>query len=622
MTGEIIEGTPWVKGFLEKRKIPFRLVEHEPATKPVDSARVRNVALRQIAKALVYLADGKPLLAILPGNEEADEEKLKAAAGAKSLRMASPDEVKQHTGCIVGLVPPVIPDIRKIIEKGLSQNNEVSFNAGIATAGIIIKFSDLLKAIDNYEEAVISKKGIMIGLECHVQLNTESKLFCGCPTNAEEPNSACCPICLGHPGSKPVLNEKALDFSLKVALALGCELNKEFFFSRKTYFYPDMPKNFQITQYEIPVGLNGKIVLPSGKQIRIRRVHLEEDPAALVHEAGMAASSFCLVDYNRSGIPLVEIVTEPDMETPAEAREFLDQLTTILSYLKVFSPTTGTLKADCNVSVYGNNRVEVKNVTGKKGVEAALSFEIGRQKNLLLNEKEIVRETRAFDEKTLTTRSTRTKETEEDYGYIFEADLTAYTLTEAEIEKMKKALPELHHAKSKRLVEEFGLDEYAAKVLSGSFALGNLFEGVAKETDPKLAANFLTRELMAVVNRSELDLENLELDALEISSLLQMLLENRITEKVAKEAIIAYLTKGTKPMDFIEKSGLAKDLSEKDIEKAVEKAMAENKQAVADLKRGQQKSLNFLVGQVMRLTRAKADAKTVQNIILKKIKGD
>jgi len=220
--------------------------------------------------------------------------------------------------------------------------------------------------MDSRDSAASSRYEMVVGLEVHSQLATKSKLFCGCPTVAEEPNTACCPVCLGHPGSKPVLNAKALDYALKVALAFNCEINQEFFFSRKTYFYPDMPKNFQITQYEIPVGMKGFIVLSNGKKAGIRRVHLEEDPAALVHESGMGTSNFCLVDYNRSGVPLVEIVTEPDMDSPEEARDFLDQLTTILSYLKVFSPATGTLKADCNVSVYGNNRVEVKNVSGVK----------------------------------------------------------------------------------------------------------------------------------------------------------------------------------------------------------------------------------------------------------------
>jgi aspartyl-tRNA(Asn)/glutamyl-tRNA(Gln) amidotransferase subunit B len=617
----VVEGTPWAKDFLEKRKIPFTFVEHEAATKPVDSAKARGVEPRQIAKALVYLADGKPLLAVLPGSEEVDEERLRAAIGAKSLRMASPEEVKEHTGCVVGLVPPTIPCIRKIIDTGLSQNQVVSFNAGIATAGIIMKPNEMLRALDNYEELGISRKGVMVGLECHVQLATDSKLFCGCATQAEEPNSACCPVCLGHPGSKPVLHANAFDFALKVALAFNCEINREFFFSRKTYFYPDMSKNFQITQYEIPVGKNGFVVLGSGKRVGITRVHLEEDPAALVHESGMGTSNYCLVDYNRSGIPLVEIVTEPDMVSPEEARDFLDQLVTILSYLKVYSPTTGTLKADCNASVYGNNRVEVKNVSGKKNVEKALSFEIERQKAMLLAEKEIVRETRAFDEAKGTTRGTRSKETEEDYGYIFEPDLTAFRFSGQEIEEMKKALPELHNAKSKRFCSQFGLDDYSANVLANNFALGNLFELVAMDVDPKLAANFLARELMAVVNRSELDLNALKLDAQEISPLLEMRSSGKITEKVAKEALIAYLTRGVKPAIFIEKQGLAMDLTEAELEKAVEKVMAENKQAVADLKRGNSKSLNFIVGQVMRFTKAKANPKEVQNSILKKLRG-
>ncbi|MBN2067532.1 MAG: Asp-tRNA(Asn)/Glu-tRNA(Gln) amidotransferase subunit GatB [Candidatus Diapherotrites archaeon] len=466
----------------------------------------------------------------------------------------------------------------------------------------------------------MEKDGVVIGLECHIQLNTESKLFCGCPTAAEEPNSSCCPICLGHPGSKPVLNAKALDYALKVALALNCEVNKEFFFSRKTYFYPDMSKNFQISQYEIPVGLKGHLVLSTGKKIGITRVHLEEDPAALVHEAGMGASNFSLVDYNRSGIPLVEVVTDPDFASPEEAQDFLDQLTTILSYLKVYSPLTGTLKADCNVSVYGNSRVEVKNVTGKKAVGKALEFEVARQKRLLLDEREIVRETRSFDEKTMTTRSTRGKETEADYGYIFEPDLTAIQLSSGEIEEMKAKMPELHAAKSKRFMKEFSLDEYTANVLARNFNLGLLFEEISKSVDAKAAAKFLTRELMAVVNRSELDLDSLDLDSGEIGLLLEMLLSGKITEKVAKDAVVAYLAKGVKPTRFVEGRGLSKDLGEKEIEKAVEKVLSENKKAVADLKMGNEKSLNFLVGQVMRLTKAKAEPRAVQKIIAEKIR--
>jgi len=623
MGSEVIEGMAWTKPFLEGKGAIFRFVEHEAVTKPVDSARVRGVQLHQIAKALVYMADGKPLLVVLPGDTEVDESKLSKAAGAHEVRLAGPGEVKDHTGCPVGLVPPLITGIRKIVDKSLLDNEEVSFNAGIATAGIIIKTKELLSLLGDFREADVSFGRTMVGLECHVQLATESKLFCGCPVVAEEPNSACCPVCLGHPGSKPVLNAKALLYAVKVALAMNCKVNGEFFFSRKTYFYPDMAKDFQITQYEIPVGVNGFVNLPSGKKVRIRRVHLEEDPAALVHEGGVGESDYCLVDYNRSGVPLVEVVTEPDMDSPQDARDFLDQLTTVLSYLQVYSPATGTLKADTNISIWGHPRVEVKNVNGKRGVEKALVFEIARQRNLLLHNQEAVRETRAFDEKTQTTKSLRTKETEEDYGYIFEPDLTAIALGQAEVEKIRSSLPELHESKARRFVKQFGLDEYTAGVLTRNYSLSKIFSSVVEKDKiaPDAAAKFLTRELMAVVNRNSLDLDALELDAAEVSSLLKMFLGGSITEKVAKEAIIAYLTKGIKPTDFIEKHGLAKDMGNSEIMPIVEKVLAANPKAVADLKAGNNKTLNFLVGQVMRLTKAKAEPRVVQGLIEKKIKG-
>lgn len=467
----------------------------------------------------------------------------------------------------------------------------------------------------------MAEREVIIGLECHVQLDTESKLFCSCPAIAEQPNSACCEICLGMPGSKPVLNKKALEYALKVALALNCEINSEFFFSRKTYFYPDMAKNFQITQYEIPIGKNGFLTLPTGKKIKIRRVHLEEDPAALVHESGMMLSQRTLVDYNRSGVPLVEIVTDPDFSSPQQTREFLDQLTMILQYLKVFDIQQGTLKVDSNISLKGGARVEVKNITGKKGVEKALSFEAARQKGIVAKGETVQRETRAFNEATQTTRSLRGKETEEDYGYIFEADLTAIELSETYINSTKESLPELHDAKAKRFVEQYKLDEYTASVLARNAVLADLFDDVAKGTDPGIVAKFLTRELLAVVNRSGLDLSTLDLNRAELNNLFESFLKGNLTEKVVREAIIAYLTEGIKPMEFIEKYGLAKDLSQADIEKLVDEVLARNKKAVADLKAGEQKSMHFLVGQVMRLTKAKADPKTIQKIIKKKMMG-
>lgn len=464
----------------------------------------------------------------------------------------------------------------------------------------------------------------IIGLECHVQLNTSSKLFCGCPTkpSSEEPNSACCEICLGMPGSKPVLNKKALDFALKVGVALNCKINEKFFFSRKTYFYPDMSKNFQISQYEIPIAENGFLKLPSGKKVRIRRVHLEEDPAALIHESGMSSSNYCLVDYNRSGIPLIEVVTEPDMASPQEAREFLDQLTTILSYLEIFDFEAGTLKADCNLSIKGNERVEIKNVTGKRNVEKALSFEEQRQINAIKNCEKIVRETRAFEEQSLSTRSLRKKETEEDYGFIFEPDLVAFELSKKEIEEIKNNLPELHLEKASRLVKQFGLSEYDAKVISSSKFASDLFEAFAKTVNPKIAAVFVSRDLISIAHYEDKELEDIasRLNSSLLLELLKLFEQAKITEKTLKDAAIVHATKGKNPVEFVRENNLLKEMQSQDIEKIVEKILSRNQKAVSDLKAGNEKSLNFLVGLAMRESKGKAEPREIKKIIEEKTK--
>ena len=456
----------------------------------------------------------------------------------------------------------------------------------------------------------------VIGLEVHVQLATASKLFCSCPTKSAEPNSACCEICLGMPGSKPSINKKAIDYALMIALALDCRINKEFFFSRKTYFYPDMAKDFQITQYEVPLGEKGFLEV-NGKRIGITRVHLEEDPASLVHEKGMRSSSYCLVDYNRSGIPLAEIVSDPDMRSPEEARAFLNELVKILKYLEVFIPGENVLKADANLSLEGGERVEIKNITGRKAIEDALFSEEKRQRS---STEKIKRETRAWDSESCSTYSLRSKETEADYGYIFEPDLTKFVVEKEWLEELKKKMPELHSQKSNKFVKQYGLDKYTADVLSNEKALGDLFEEVAKEADVNLAASFLTRELLAIANRAGKQVKELKLEAKELSSLVNLLSENKVSEKVAKQAAIIYVTKGTSPIDFIEKEGLLKDLDSSSLENAVKKVLEANKQAFKDLKKGEQKSMNFLVGAVMKETRGKADARKVQELIKGKIK--
>lgn len=609
-----------MKGWLEGKGLQFRFLEHAPARKPVDSARVRGVQLRQIAKTLLYIVDGKPLLVVLSGDRSVDEKRLVQIANAKLVRLASSEEVEKHTGCVVGLVPPVIDGVKKIFDKPLFSNNEISFNAGIETAGIIIAPQKLLNAVDNYSVEQVSGPAPVMGLEVHVQLDTQSKLFCGCSTAEAEPNSHCCETCLGMPGSKPVLNRKAVDFALKLCLALGCRVNNEFFFSRKTYFYPDLAKDYQITQFEIPVGENGSVKLPSGKTIRIRRIHLEEDPAALVHEGGIHGSAYSLIDYNRSGIPLCEIVTEPDFGKPEETREFLDELLKMLEYLEVFEQGKNTLKVDSNASIEGSERVEVKNISGFRFVEKALEFEIARQRKVLSAGKKVERETRSFDEKGLVTKRLRLKETEDDYGYIFDSDLVKTVVLEAELHEIKKGLPELHSNKAGRFGREFGLDDYTAKVLSSDATLGRLFEETAKGVEPKLAASFLTRELLAIANRSGLDLKRLNLEPAKIAGLLRLLEQGKVSEKNAKEAMIAYVNEKAEPLDFLKKNDLLKDAGSGDVDAAIARVVAANPAAAADYKNGGEKALNFLVGLAMRELRGKADAKQLGEKFAKLLK--
>lgn len=461
----------------------------------------------------------------------------------------------------------------------------------------------------------------VIGLEVHVLLDTASKLFCGCRVVGPDamPNSSCCPVCLGMPGAKPVLNRRAVEIALMVALSLNCNVSSEFFFSRKTYFYPDLAKNFQITQFEFPVGKNGFIKLDSGKKIRVKRIQLEEDPGALVHEGKIGSSDYCLVDYNRSGNPLVEIVTEPDLSSIEEVKEFFSKLKSVVEYLGVFDAQKSVLKADTNVSITGGNRVEVKNVTGTKNIESAVQFEVSRQKAILIEGKKIGLETRGFDEETLSTFSLRGKESAADYGYIVEPDIPKVVVAKKWLLELKSQLPELAQQKISRLKKEFGLSDYDARVICSEKELSELFEAAAKKVNPVLAARFLSRELLGILNYNNLALKELHLDFGEMVFLLELLESGKVSEKNAKEAMINYATKKIIPKEFLEKNNLLKDLGESVLVAAVEKVLAQNKPAFDDLKSGNKKALNFLVGLVMRETKGKAEARKVQEIIEEKI---
>ena len=449
--------------------------------------------------------------------------------------------------------------------------------------------------VDSQSKLVNEK--IMIGLEIHAYLDTKSKLFCSCSTDDTmvEPNSLCCPVCLGHPGSKPVLNEKAVELATKIGLALNCTINKDFFFSRKTYFYPDMCSNYQITQYEIPIAEKGFVDLSEGKRIRIKRAHIEWDPAALIHPEGMGKSNYVLIDQNRSGFPLIEIVTEPDLESPAQAREFLGVLENILSYLSVLKPNT-TMKADCNISINYGNRVEIKNVSGFSAAEKALSYELLRQRKEVSLGNIIEQQTRAFDADLGVTKELRKKETEDDYGYIFDPDLVKVNLPEEYVNEIKENLPELPNQKTKRYISEYGLPEFDSKILCSNFVLTKIFDEIVntnKSIDKKISARILTREVMSVINHDSLDLNEVNIDPKEIVSLVELIVSGMVSDKNVKQSIINYIS-GDKssPVDYLNKNNLliSKNI---DLGLVVETILKNNQKAVDDYKSGNEKSLNF-----------------------------
>lgn len=456
---------------------------------------------------------------------------------------------------------------------------------------------------------------IRIGIESHIQLNTKSKLFCSCaiPTANEKPNTRTCPACLGLPGAKPSLNSNAITEALKVALALNCHLNLEFFFSRKSYFYNDLVNNFQITQYEIPIALQGLL-----ENIRIRRVHLEEDPGRLVHE-----KDSCLIDYNRSGIPLIEVVTEPDFKSPNEVRLFLQKLTTILEYLNVYTrKSESTLKTDANISTDNGERVEIKNITGLKDIEKALNYEIIRQQSLLNTNQKVIRETRAWDPLTRATKSLRTKETEEDYGYIFDPNLTKIQLKKSEIEKIKSSLPELAYAKTLRFIKQYKLSQIDAKIISSDLKLANLFEEIikTKKIPIPLAVKWLRRELLRVLKYNKLTLADTEISASNLIELLTLIHKKEITEQTAQRIIEKLIINPFSIKDYIKKQKLSALSSSSDIEKLCQEALKETPQAIKDYKSGQEKAFHFIVGKVMQKSRGAATPDQV-NKILKKLIG-
>lgn len=474
---------------------------------------------------------------------------------------------------------------------------------------------------------------VKIGLETHVQLDTDTKLFCGCPNEeAEQPNTFVCETCLGHPGSKPRLNKEVLEEAVKTSQALQCSINEDIFFSRKTYFYPDMSKNFQVTQYEIPVGENGKIQVKTGdeeKDIRIKRLHIEEDPARMKHVGGeIGNANSTLVDYNRAGTPLLEIVTKPDFSSPKEARAYLQQLAHMLEYLGIYQAESNyAIKSDANISIGGGDRVEVKNISGTAGIEKALNYEISRQKQLKKRGREVEQQTRNYNASQEITEKLREKETEKDYGYIFDPDLTRQELDQEFREKLNKEIPELPHEKFKRFKNEYGIKNKLVESLITEPSLADDFEQLAEEYEPETVASWLTGELKKVLNYNDKTYSEINFAEEELSSLLELLEKDEISDRNAEEALRERL-RITEEVSAEAVGGITQIVEEQDLKKAeedevnkfIEQAIEENSEAVKDLENGDEEAVNFLVGQVMQLSKGKADPKTTRQKILEKLK--
>ncbi|WP_321420845.1 Asp-tRNA(Asn)/Glu-tRNA(Gln) amidotransferase subunit GatB [uncultured Methanomethylovorans sp.] len=464
--------------------------------------------------------------------------------------------------------------------------------------------------------------GVRIGLEVHVQLNKlNTKLFCGCSTNYHdsEPNTHVCPVCLGLPGSLPVINERAVEFAIKIGLALNCNIVEQTQFHRKNYYYPDLPKGFQTTQYDYPIASQGRIVIEGEdgeRVIRITRAHMEEDPGRLQHMGSIDKSKGTLINYNRSGMTLIEIVSEPDMRSPKEARRYLDKLRSILDYLDVFNgDLEGAMRVDANVSVFYGDRVEVKNISSFKGAERALLYEIMRQKNQVRRGGKITMETRHFDEARGVTLSMRMKEEEHDYRYFPEPDLVPIRVADR-VPKVLKTLPELPDAKKERFMKQYGIIDMHARALTTEIKVANFYEQVALQVDPGTTAVWVADILKGELNYRDISVDAFKVE--DIVEIIKLVTENQITERSGVEIIRTILDNGGTPATIVKEKGLIK-VEDDIITKAVTEALAENPEALQDYLGGKEKSLNFLVGQVMKKTAGRSDAKTTREIILERI---
>jgi aspartyl-tRNA(Asn)/glutamyl-tRNA(Gln) amidotransferase subunit B len=481
---------------------------------------------------------------------------------------------------------------------------------------------------------------VVIGLEVHAQLLTASKMFCRCSADYADaaPNTHNCPICMGMPGVLPVINEQAVEYTVMTALALNCSIPSFSKFDRKNYFYPDLPKGYQISQYDIPLSRNGylTISLKDGeKRIGIHRVHLEEDTGRLLHRVGPDGKAFSLVDLNRAGVPLMEIVSEPDIRSAEEARLYLQKLRTTLVYLGVSSGRMeeGSLRCDANVSVrpVGETRLgtktEIKNMNSFRAVQRALEYEAARQIALLQRGETIPQETRGWVEGKGITVSQRSKEQAHDYRYFPEPDLPPLVLSEEWIEGVRAKMPELPDAKRQRFMDDYSLSAYDADILTAERALADYFEQAvaaaqgALPARAKAVANWITGDLARLLNAAGQDITACLVTPTGLAKLVDLVAEERISGSQAKEVLEKSFASGKQPAEIVETEGIAQISDQGELERMIDEVIAENPKAVEDFRRGKESSVTWLIGQVMKRSAGRAKPALVRPLLLKKLQN-
>lgn len=466
-----------------------------------------------------------------------------------------------------------------------------------------------------------------IGLEVHVQLRTQSKMFCGCPNvYGGEPNTHVCPVCLGYPGALPVINEEAVRLTVRTGLLLGCDIQLHSKFDRKNYFYPDQAKNYQISQYDQPLCLGGGLEIEVGgvkKFIRLTRIHLEEDVAKNTHFEGASG-----IDFNRGGTPLMEIVTEPDLSTPDETMAFLLALKQVLQYGEVSDCNLeqGNIRCDVNSSIRPEGqaqlgiKVELKNMNTFKGVHRALKSELARQMRELERGGVVVQETRRWNDEAGLTESMRSKEYAHDYRYFPEPDLLPVRLEAGVVEEWRRHLPELPARRRVRLVEQYGLPEYDASVLVADKLVADYFEEVARLAgNAKAASNWVMTEVLRILSEREIELSALKVTAQALADLIKLVDQKAINMPSAKQVFAVLCEEGGDPSAVVKAKGLAQVSDSGAMEGFVEQAVAANPKSVADFKAGKQPAFEFLIGQVMRFSKGKANPQVARELLLKKL---